>query len=232
MAHEGIVSPLQAAGRAYLHKRLFSSASNWCSIVDILGNNEVRLVLSKMTMPVIQMFAQPEISEVRDSLADAILSVPNAVFVFQDLLSGESIRNAKQWDRGDFKIRDSVQVYDRDVPSLVTGLEYLRSKGFVLLPYRTRAEITLAHRLIWKTRRKGCCSACTFRTAACGKRRLTVCSFCSAIISDGSAIPPSGSTKVAQMAASSMRSTRTRAGAQEAICPGDLRNSLHFSSYV
>lgn len=116
MSHEGIVvSPLKASGRSYLHRRLLSSPENWQAILELFAEYDVRLVLSKMTTPVIKTFAHPDFAEVRDRLADTILDVPNAIFVFEDVLSGEAMRTAKPFDWNDFRRGSSVEISQADV---------------------------------------------------------------------------------------------------------------------
>ncbi len=157
MAHEGVVQPLQAAGRRYLHKRLSSLPKNWRSIAAVFDEFEVTLVLSKLTTPLFQALASDEYREVRDVVFSRIASRPHAVFVFEDLLSGESIASAKVWDVNAFHSYDDyrVRVWLHDVPTLRAGLEYINRQPLNILPYKTRAQVTLAAQASLEDAEKG-----------------------------------------------------------------------------
>lgn len=130
--HEGILSSLKATGRQYKKKLLDSRPENWETIASLFSEFKVSSVLGKFSGHVLSLLVNPDYATVRDGLFKHIGSVPNQVFIYDDLVQGE------QSDR----IRAELDPYpsqeERDV-----ALEFLRTNNVEIVPYRTKAEVTV-----------------------------------------------------------------------------------------
>jgi hypothetical protein len=130
--HEGIVSSLKASGRQYKKKLLDSLPSNWETTADLFTQFKVTAVVGKIPAHVLSLVTHERYRDVRERVFSAIGAVPNQVFMFEDILEGE------QKD----KFREQYSPYPtREV--MDAAIAFLRDHGVQILPYTTRAEITV-----------------------------------------------------------------------------------------
>jgi hypothetical protein len=130
--HEGIVSSLKASGRQYKKKLLDSLPKNWESTVDLFTQFKVTAVVGKIPAHVLRLVTDERYRDVRERLFSAIGAVPNQIFMFEDILEGE------QKDR----FREEYSPYPaKEV--MEAAIAFLRDRGVHILPYTTRAEVTV-----------------------------------------------------------------------------------------
>lgn len=130
--HEGIISSLKASGRQYKKKLLDSYPDNWASTADLFSQFKVSSVIGKLPVHVLKLVVDSHYHTVRDRLFSAVGSVPNQIFLFEDILSGE------QTD----KFREQYRPYP-DKETMDEALAFLRSHKVEIVPYTTRAEVTV-----------------------------------------------------------------------------------------
>jgi len=130
--HEGILSSLKATGRQYKKKLLDSYPANWETIHMVFKEFKVSAVLGKFSGRVLTLLAHSDYADVREGLFKEIGTVPNQVFIYEDILQGE------QTDR----IRAEIDPYppqeERDA-----AINFLRANNIEVTPYRTKAEVTV-----------------------------------------------------------------------------------------
>ncbi len=130
--HEGILSSLKATGRQYKKKLLNSYPANWETIHMVFKEFKVSAVLGKFSGRVLSLLTHPDYAEVREGLFKEIGTVPNQVFIYEELVQGE------QTDR----IRAELDPYppqaERDA-----AINFLRANNIDITPYRTKAEVTV-----------------------------------------------------------------------------------------
>lgn len=154
--HEGITSALKSGGERYKRKVLESSPANWASIVRYFNQFKVRAVAAKLNAHVYDLLADPHYLYISDEVFRHVAKTKNAVFVFEDLLSGEAIRSQRRQteeesepgldpiDREDFRYYRSRFTDHPAAEVLDTVNARLRAQGLNLIPYRTNAEVTVA----------------------------------------------------------------------------------------
>ena len=93
---------------------------------------KVSAVLGKFSGRVLSLLAHPDYANVRDGLFKQIGSVPNQVFIYDDLVQGEQTN----------PVRAELDSYppqaERDA-----AIEFLRANNIEITPYRTKAEVTV-----------------------------------------------------------------------------------------
>lgn len=130
--HEGILSSLKASGQQYKKKLLDSLPKNWESIIDLFAEFKVTAVIGKIPAHVLILVTDERYRDVRGRLFSAIGAIPNQIFIFEDIIEGE------QKD----KFREEYAPYpSREV--MKEAVEYLQQHGVQILPYTTRAEVTV-----------------------------------------------------------------------------------------
>lgn len=130
--HEGIVSSLKASGRQYKKKLLDSLPKNWESTVGLFTQFKVTAVVGKIPAHVLRLVKDERYSDICERLFSAIGAIPNQIFVFEDILEGE------QKD----KFREQYSPYPaKEV--METAIAFLRDHGVHIVPYTTRAEVTV-----------------------------------------------------------------------------------------
>lgn len=130
--HEGILSSLKASGRQYKKKLLDSLPRNWETTLDLFTQFKVTAVVGKIPAHVLHLVMEDRYREVRAPLFSAIGAVPNQIFMFEDILEGE------QKD----KFREEYNPYPaKEV--MEAAIAFLRGHGVHILPYTTRAEVTV-----------------------------------------------------------------------------------------
>ncbi|MGX9776748.1 hypothetical protein ACWYXN_25010 [Janthinobacterium aestuarii] len=130
--HEGIVSSLKASGRQYKKKLLDSLPKNWESTVGLFTQFKVTAVVGKIPAHVLSLVQDERYSDICERLFSAIGAIPNQIFVFEDILEGE------QKD----KFREQYSPYPaKEV--METAIAFLRDHGVHIVPYTTRAEVTV-----------------------------------------------------------------------------------------
>lgn len=130
--HEGILSSLKASGRQYKKKLLDSLPKNWESTVDLFSQYKVTAVVGKVPAHVLSLVMDERYLDVREDLLTAIGAIPNQIFIFEDILEGE------QKDR----FRDEYRSYPSN-EVMQDAIIFLRKHGIQILPYTTRAEVTV-----------------------------------------------------------------------------------------
>lgn len=130
--HEGILSSLKASGQQYKKKLLDSLPKNWESIIDLFTEFKVTAVVGKIPAHVLSLVMDERYIDVRERLFAAIGAIPNQIFMFEDIIEGE------QKD----KFREEYAPYpSREV--MGAAVVYLQEHGVQILPYTTRAEVTV-----------------------------------------------------------------------------------------
>lgn len=130
--HEGILSSLKATGRQYKKKLLTSNPENWATITALFDEFKVSSVLGKFSADVLSALVQPKYAEVREELFGRVSGVPNQIYIHEQLLQEESTDDV----RG--------QLYSRpNMEEMASAIEYLLSKNVEVVPYKTRAEVTV-----------------------------------------------------------------------------------------
>jgi len=132
IAHEGVLSMLQASDRQYKLKLLKSKPENWQSIVEYFDKFNVASVLIKLDPHAISLMASIEYKEVSSKLFEKISKIPNMVFVYEDLLTGKT--GSDEWAQ--LHWRPSTKDLDA-VLSVVEDLE------LNLMPYKRNAQVTV-----------------------------------------------------------------------------------------
>ena len=130
--HEGVVSTLKTSGRQYKKKILNSYPENWAATADLFDQFKISSVVGKLPANVLRLIVDEGYREVRERLFGAIGSVPNQIYLFEDILVGE------QSD----KFREEYQPYpERAV--LEEALAFLRQHKIEVVPYARKAEVTV-----------------------------------------------------------------------------------------
>ena len=132
IGHEGVLSTLRTSGRQYKSKFLESRAQNWQSVLKYFDEYTIEGVLAKLSPQAISLMISNEYNGIRESLFEKIGSVPNIVFVYEDILSG-SFEDA-YWS--DIHHRPSEE-------SRKAVLEMLEKYNVHIMPYRRNAEVTI-----------------------------------------------------------------------------------------
>jgi hypothetical protein len=155
--HEGVTSALKLGGGQYKKKVLNSRPENWESIIEIFNEFTVRAVIVKLNAHVYDLIAHPGYTDVAARLFARVSTSRHAVFVFEDLLSGQAsnhkkrssyIRQKMDFDDSDLEDLDfygrHFGMYQPAVNVLTNANEMLASHRLNLIPYKTNAEITVA----------------------------------------------------------------------------------------
>ncbi|WP_449258264.1 hypothetical protein [Chlorobium limicola] len=132
IGHEGILSTLRTSGRQYKSKFLESRANNWLSILKYFDEYTIEGVLLKLSSHAISLMVSNEYSGIRESLLKKIGSVPNIVFLYEDILSGHF--EDGHW--ADIHHRPSEE-------SRKAVLEMLAEHKVNIMPFRRNAEVTI-----------------------------------------------------------------------------------------
>lgn len=130
--HEGILSALKSSGRQYKKKILSSYPKNWEAIADLFDNFKISAVVGKLAPEVLELIVHEDYLQVRDRLFQAIGAVPNQIYLYEDVFDGE------QAD----KFREEYSPYP-DRQTIERAIEFLRSCGLELVPYKRRADVTV-----------------------------------------------------------------------------------------
>lgn len=126
--HEGILSSLKATGRQYKKKLLNSYPANWETIQLLFMEFKVSAVLGKLSAQVLSRLTHPDYANVREVLFRHIGSVPNQIFIYDDLVQGE---------HGSPLLAYPPQE-ERD-----KAIDFLHANNIAIAPYRTKAEVTV-----------------------------------------------------------------------------------------
>lgn len=133
VGHEGVLSSLRAAGRQYKNKLLESKATNWESIVSYFDAFPVEGVLVKLSPYAITLACYSEYDGIREKLFDKIASVPNILFVYEDVLSG-NYKEDDDWE--DYHHKPTHEERER-------FFEFIADYDIKLMPYKRNAEVTV-----------------------------------------------------------------------------------------
>lgn len=130
--HEGITSSLQSSDRQYKKKLLVSKPENWESITTLFETYEVSSVLVKISSRVCRLLADKDYADVRNSLFEYIASVPNLVFIHEDVLFGRDQANSQDI----YKTHSAQNTLD-------DALTFLRQHHLEISPYKRNSEVTV-----------------------------------------------------------------------------------------
>lgn len=130
--HEGVLSSLSASKRQYKKKVLESLPKNWESIVAYFDEFSVSCVLVKLTPHTFRLLAHNDYKLVRERLFSRIATVPNIVFIFEDLLTGQQQDKWKE----EYRPYPSSELIEE-------VLTWMESFEIELIPYRKNAEVTV-----------------------------------------------------------------------------------------
>lgn len=133
VGHEGVLSFLRAAGRQYKIKLLESKAQNWESIVAYFDEFPIEGVLVKLSPYAITLACSSEYDRVRDVMFEKIAGVPNVVFVYEDILSG-NYEEGDDW--GDYHHKPTHEARE-------WFFEFIADYDIKLMPYKRNAEVTV-----------------------------------------------------------------------------------------
>ncbi|MGA2078758.1 MAG: hypothetical protein ABSH52_35165 [Terriglobia bacterium] len=128
--HEGVVSPLKAAGRQYKKKLLDSKPENWRAILDLFSGFRICAVVIKLTSQTYELLADGRYHELGAELLRQIASVPHVAFAYESLISGREVTGHPYFSQPSTRILASVN-----------GL--LRDSKLNVIPYRRNAELTV-----------------------------------------------------------------------------------------
>lgn len=132
IGHEGVLSTLRTSGKQYKSKFLESRADIWQSILKYFDEYTIEGVLVKLSPHAISLMVSNEYSGIRESLFKKIGSVPNIVFVYEDILSGHFEEG--RWP--DIHHRPSEE-------SRNAVFEMLAEYNVHIMPYKRNAEVTI-----------------------------------------------------------------------------------------
>jgi hypothetical protein len=136
--HEGVCSTLTSRGLSYQKKMLHSRQNNWVKIIDLLKSGNFSVVLAKFTPTTYGYLDKADFEEVREELFRQLAAVPHVIFVFEDLLSG-TLSDEEEDDEYEYFYRYRLE------PELVARVnERIHASGLNVLPYTTRAEVTVS----------------------------------------------------------------------------------------
>lgn len=130
--HEGILSSLKTTGRQYKKKILDSYPANWSATADLFSEFKISSVIGKLPAHVLKLIVQKDYREVRNRLFSSVGSVPNQIYLFEDILTGE------QSD----KFRETYRPYP-DRATLDEALAFLKLHNVEVIPYARKAEVTV-----------------------------------------------------------------------------------------
>ncbi len=127
--HEGVVSALATAGRQYKVKHLDSQPENWRKIASYFQQFKVKAVVVKLSGHTYERLALPAYKELATELLQLIASVPNAVFVYEALLSGRQSEDSENFHQP-----------SSSTMMMVNGLLDMHQVN--LLSYKRNAQVT------------------------------------------------------------------------------------------
>jgi hypothetical protein len=130
IGHEGVVSSLSAARRQYKRKMLDSSPTNWASIIEYFTTFKVTAVLVKLMPHTFRLLSLEEYATVRNKLFSLVATVPNIVFVYEDILTGKQLQDDWKEPYPASELLDSI-------------FAWFNSIGIELTPYKKNAEVTV-----------------------------------------------------------------------------------------
>jgi hypothetical protein len=132
IGHEGILSTLRAAGRQYKSKFLESRVKNWESILQYFEEYTIECVLLKLSPRAISLMTSTEYDGIREKMFHRIGSVPNIIFVYEDILSGH-------YEEGVW-----ADLYHRPSEDAINAVfEMLAEYNVRIMPFKRNAEVTV-----------------------------------------------------------------------------------------
>jgi len=111
---------------------LESTPRNWESIIEYFESYLVRAVLIKLNPNTFRLLGSSEFETVRHLLFSRIASVPNAVFVYEDILTG-TVQSEWEEEYGPYPAQEILQ----------SVLDWLQPYGLDVMPYKKNAEVTV-----------------------------------------------------------------------------------------
>lgn len=128
--HEGVSSAIRTAGRQYKQKMLESKPNNWSEIVRIFDDFHVESVLIKFSGNNFSRILRDEYRDVGIELLAKVGSVPNVVFVYENIITGKYTEEDEDF-------------WTPDEDERVTVLSMFEEHGITVLPYKKNAEVTV-----------------------------------------------------------------------------------------
>lgn len=132
IGHEGILSRLRTSARQYKTKLLESSVKNWESIIEYFDDYSIEAVVCNLSPRAITLFSLDEFEEVGTNLLAKISSVPNIVFIYEDMLACD-LENIYWPFRYERPLNESIKA----------TIEKLTIQNINLMPYKRNAEVTI-----------------------------------------------------------------------------------------
>jgi len=128
--HEGVSSAIRTAGRQYKQKMLESKPSNWEEIVKIFDDFHVDSVLIKFTGYNFSKILRDEYRSVGIELLAKVGSVPNIVFVYENIITGKYTEEDEDF-------------WTPKEDERLAVLNMFEAHGLNVLPYKKNAEVTV-----------------------------------------------------------------------------------------
>lgn len=130
--HEGILSSLKTSGQQYKKKILTSMPDNWAATTELFNQFQISSVLGKLPAEVLGLIVDDAYRDVSDRLFTAVGTVPNQIYLFEDILVGE------QQD----KFHTDYRPYP-DRATLDAALAFLKVRNVQIIPYVRKADVTV-----------------------------------------------------------------------------------------
>lgn len=128
--HEGVSSALRTAGRQYKQKMLESKPDNWKEIVQLFDEFHIESVLIKFAGQNFSRILRDGYRDVGTELLAKVGSVPNIVFVYENIITGKYTEEDEDF-------------WTPEEDERVTVLNMFEAHGITVLPYKTNAEVTV-----------------------------------------------------------------------------------------
>jgi hypothetical protein len=152
------ISKFKLSGGVYLTRYLESSENNWRKILDIFDEYDVKWVVGKFTPRSIELFSNPDYTDLARELVMRISKVPSFFAAYEAILSGakmidpsagkKTVEDIYSLDDFDDVSFDDICLTDRKdyfapppkecVDSLV---DFFFSKNINILPYKTNNQL-------------------------------------------------------------------------------------------
>jgi hypothetical protein len=139
---DGISSTIHTSGREFRHRVLHSTSANWEKITALFTEVAVEAVIAKVSLKTLTFLGRQDYDPARERLFSRVLKTPHQLFIFEDVLSG------KQHGEGSAKEEEVTPEFNMlsssDIGRAIRGRQILLDSGLTLVPYRRRAEVTVA----------------------------------------------------------------------------------------
>lgn len=128
--HEGVSSAIRTAGRQYKQKMLESKPENWSEIVRLFDEFHIESVLIKFAGHNFSRILRDEYRDLGIELLTKVGSVPNIVFVYENIITGKYTEEDEDF-------------WTPDEDERVAVFSMFEAHGITVLPYKKNAEVTV-----------------------------------------------------------------------------------------